>query len=200
MRTDIFYYAGLVRSVHLLVTINKVRVYIINEYRQQVIYIRYLEFYPPKLNPEHPTRLKCFWVRNVLLWEFTSFQPRFTRKSRFICSDIHLQTRCKVWETFSWSKPDLSYSVFTPQGRTSQLIPVTRKLQQPPLWQTGPPHISHGSNYSGFIFPWSCLILLMSLRELKNLRFKNAFGRSSLKVHILPLSRCKHAQETKSFS
>lgn len=56
---------------------------------------------------------------------------------------------------FSWSKPDLSYSVFTPQGRTSQLIPVTRKLQQPPLWQTAALDTSVTAapwNYSEFIF------------------------------------------------
>lgn len=60
-------------------------------------------------------------------------QPRFTRKSRFLFVKVFACKRGAKYERLSLdTKSDLSYSVFTPQGHTSQLIPVTRK-HQPPL-------------------------------------------------------------------
>lgn len=134
--------------------------------------------------------------KNLSSWE--RLQTRFTRNSRFICRDIHLQTRCKVRETFSWSKPDLSYSVFTPQGRTSQLIPVTRKLQQPPLWQTAALHTSLTA------VPWNrCELICLRSRLIRvrsfDLRIKNTLGHSS-KMCIVRHALLQTYTPTGSFS
>lgn len=119
-------------------------------------------------------------------------------KSGFICWEIHLQTSCTVWETFSWSEQDLSYSLFTPQGHTSQLIPVTRKLQRPPLWQTWALRTSV-TTASGNDIGFSCLCSCLRVRHLGELKFLKLKARLKIGVKrkLEFIAWCAHAQWAK---
>lgn len=121
-------------------------------------------FIVPRLNPEHPTRLRTCHHGKV--------SKHASRVIPVLFVEIFTCKRGAKYEGLSLeASRTFRIPCFTPQGRTSQLIPVTRKLQQPPLWQTAALHTSLTAvpwNHCELICLWSRLMRLRSfIRVLK---------------------------------
>lgn len=125
-------------------------------------------FIVPRLNPEHPTRLRTCHHGKV--------SKHASRVIPVLFVEIFTCKRGAKYEGLSLeASRTFRIPCFTPQGRTSQLIPVTRKLQQPPLWQTAALHTSLTAvpwNHCELICLWSRLMRLRSfIRVLKTKNF-----------------------------